>query len=77
MKARRCVDGRPHEESITKEESSSPIVSLYALMQSCVMNTVDKRKVIIVDIPGVFSQGDWPQDKHPVYIMFEGVMVFK
>ena len=27
------------------------------------------------DIPGAFPQGDWPQDEHPGYIMFEGIMV--
>ena len=33
------------------------------------------KKMIFVDIPGAFLQGDWPQDKHPGYIMFEGIMV--
>ena len=32
MKGRGCTDGRPQREYITKEESSSPTVSLYALM---------------------------------------------
>ena len=36
---------------------------------------MDGRKVITVDIPGAFLQGDWPQDEHPGYIMFEGIMV--
>ena len=53
-----------------------PTVSLYALMGSCVMDALDNRKVITVDIPGVFLQEDWPsQDEHPGYIMFEGIMV--
>ena len=39
------------------------------------MNTLDDRKVIAVDIPGAFLQGDWPQGKHPGYIMFEGIMM--
>ena len=39
------------------------------------MDAMDKRKVITVDIPGVFLQGDWPQDKHLEYIMFGGIMV--
>ena len=62
-------------ESITKEESSLPTVSLYALMGSCVMNAMDKRKLIAVIIPSVFLQGGWPQDEYPGYIMFEGIMV--
>ena len=44
-------------------------------MVSCLMDAMDARKVITVDIPGAFLQGDWPQDKHPEYIMFEGIMV--
>ena len=75
MKARGCVNRRPQQEYITKEESSSPTMSLYALMESCFMDAIDGRKVITVDIPGAFRQGNWPQDEHPEYIMFEGIMV--
>ena len=50
-------------------------MSLYALMDSCLMDAMDSMKVITVDIPGAFLQGDWPQDEHPGYIMFEGIMV--
>ena len=39
------------------------------------MDAMEWRKVITVDIPGAFQQGNWPQDKHPGYIMFEGIMV--
>ena len=38
MKGRGCADGRSQRDYITKEESSSPTVSLYALMGSCVMD---------------------------------------
>ena len=50
MKGRGCADGHPQQDYITKEESSSPTVSLYALMASCVMDALDDRKVITVDI---------------------------
>ena len=46
MKGRGCADGRPDREYITKEESSSPTVSLYALIGSCLMDAIDGRKVI-------------------------------
>ena len=39
------------------------------------MDAMNSRKVITVDIHGAFLQGDWPQDEHPGYIMFEGIMV--
>ena len=44
-------------------------------MGSCVMDALDNRKVITMDISGAFLQGDWPQAEHPEYIMFEGIMV--
>ena len=58
MKGRGCADGRPQRDYITKEESSSHTVSLYALMGSCVMDALDDRRVITVDIPGAFLQGE-------------------
>ena len=54
MKARGCANGLQQQEYITKEESSSPTVSLFALMGSCLIDAMDKRRVITVDIPGVF-----------------------
>ena len=44
-------------------------------MGSCVMDAMEGRKVITVDIPGAFLQSDWPQDVYPCYIMFKGIMV--
>ena len=44
----------------------------YDLMGSCVMDALDDRKILTVDIPNAFLQGDWPQDKYPGYIMFRG-----
>ena len=41
---------------ITKEESSLPDVSLSTLIGSYLMNAMDGRKVIIVDIHGAFLQ---------------------
>ena len=75
MKGRGCADGHPQREYITKDVSRSPTVSLYALMASCVMDVIDERHVITVEIPGAFLQGNWTQDVHPGYIKFTGIMV--
>ena len=75
MKGRRRTNGRPQREYITKEESSSPTVSLYAVKGSCLMDTINNRRGITINIPGVFLQSDWPQEEHPGYIMFEGIIV--
>ena len=74
VKARGCADGRPQREYISKEDSSSPTVSIYALMAQCVMNAIEGRKVVTCDIPGAFLQSDWPEDDD-CYIRFEGLMV--
>ena len=57
MKGRGCADGRPQHEYISKEESLSPTVSIYTLFGSCVIDALDERSVITIDIPGAFLQG--------------------
>ena len=74
IKARGCADGRPQREYISKDESSSPTVSIYALMTSCLMDAIEGRKVATCDIPGAFLQADWPMDRD-CYLKFEGAMV--
>ena len=74
VKARGCADGRPQRDYISKEESSSPTVSLYSLMLSCCIDAIEDRKVVTVDVPAAFLQSSWPKDK-PTYLKFEGVMV--
>ena len=75
MKGRCCAYGQPQREYITKGKLNSPTVSLYALMVLCVMDAMEGRKVITVEIPDVFLQGNGPQDERPGCIMFKGIMV--
>lgn len=56
IKGRGCADGRPERESITKEETRSPTVSIRTIMASCVMDALDLREVKNVDFPGAFLQ---------------------
>ena len=51
VKARVCADGRPKQEFISKEESSSSTVSTYTLFISCVIDAMEGRQVITCDIP--------------------------
>ena len=73
-KARGCVDGRPQRKCISKEESSSPTVSIYAWMTSCLMDAIEDRHVVTCDIPAAFMQADWPDDRECI-LRFEGPMV--
>merc|ERR1711963_785814 len=76
VKGRGVADGRPQREYISKEESSSPTVSLYALMASCVMDAIEERSVITCNLPAAFLQGKYPQEEgKECYLKFEGVMV--
>ena len=74
VKARGCANGRPQREFISKEESSSPTVSTYALFISCAMDAMEERQVVTCDIPIAFLQADWPEDNN-CYLKFEGLMV--
>ena len=74
IKARGCADGRPQREYVSKEESSSPTVSIYVLLASCVKDAIEGRAVIKYDIPEAFLQADYPEGED-CYIRFEGNMV--
>ena len=74
IKARGCVDGRPQQEYIGKEEASLPTISVYALFASCAINALEKREVVTCDIPGAFLQSDWSSNK-PTSLKFDGIMV--
>ena len=63
VKARGCANGRPQYDFIGKEETSSPTISIYALMVCCAIRSIENRHVVICDIPGAFLQSDWPVDK--------------
>jgi hypothetical protein len=58
VKARGCADGRPQCEYIYKDDSSSPTVSIYALIALCLMDAINDQKVVTCDIPGAFPQTD-------------------
>ena len=75
IKARGVADGRPQREYISKKESSSPTVSIYALMCHCAICAIEGRKVVTADIPAAYIQSDWCKEKYPTYIHFEGEMV--
>jgi hypothetical protein len=51
-KARGCADGRPQRIYTNKEDTSSPTVSIEAIMLSCAIDAKENRYVIVSDIPG-------------------------
>ena len=74
IKARGCADGRSQRDYISREEASSPTVSLHALMLSCVIDAIEGRYVATADVPGAFLQTEMPEDEEDVHIRLEGAM---
>jgi len=52
--ARGCANGGSQREFTTKSETSSPTVSLEAMVTPCAINVRGGRYVVITNIPGEF-----------------------
>ena len=66
------MDGWPQIAYISKEESSSPAVSLELFFISCAMDAIEGQKVATVDIPDDFIQID---QEGTASVKLTGVMV--
>lgn len=74
VKSRGCVDGRPQREFLLREDCTTPTISLHELMATCIIDALEERKAVCVDIPGAFLQADLePDEKY--YVKITNVMV--
>ncbi|KAG7374846.1 reverse transcriptase RNA-dependent DNA polymerase [Nitzschia inconspicua] len=64
IKGRGCADGRKQRLYKSKEETSSPALSIEALFLSCVIDAYERRYVLTCDIPGAFMQADMDELLH-------------
>jgi len=71
IKARGCADGRPQRIYTSKEDASSPTVSIEAMMLSCAVDAKESRYAVVSVIPGAFLHADM-EDK--VYMLLEGTV---
>ena len=71
IKARGCADGRPQRIYTAKEYTSSPAVSIEAMMLSCAIDAKENRYVIVSDIPGAFLHADMDNNVH---MLLEGTV---
>ena len=69
IKGRGCADGRKQRLYKTKEETSSPTVSIEAILFSCMIDAMEGRDVATLDIPGAFMQAMIDEEVH---IKFDG-----
>ena len=68
-KTRGYANNNPQKEHISKEKSSSPKVSLYALIWSYVTGTLNDGKVIMINVHEAFLQGDWSVHKIIILVL--------
>ncbi|VEU38525.1 unnamed protein product [Pseudo-nitzschia multistriata] len=73
IKGRGCADGRKQRNWMSKEDTTSPTVSIQALMLSCMMDAYEGRDVATADIPGAFLQTS--DDSGETHLRLEGVML--
>jgi len=58
IKARGCADGRSQREYTIKAETSSPMISLEAMMLTCAIDVKEGRHAAFTDIPHAFLHAD-------------------
>ena len=71
IKARGCADSRSQREYTTKAETSSPTMSLEAMMMSCAIDAREGGHVAVTDILGAFLHMDMEEDVH---MLLEGTI---
>jgi len=71
IKARGCADGRPQRVYSNKEDTSSPTISIEAMMLSYAIDAKENRYVVVSDIPGAFLHVDM---EDTVHMLLEGTV---
>ena len=66
------MDGRKQRAYIAKEESTAPTVSTEAVFLAAVIDALEGREVVVLDVPGAFVQADIDE---LVHVRFTGEMV--
>ena len=56
IKGRGCADGRKQRAYIMKEDSTAPTVSMEAIFLTAVIDAMEGRNVVVLDVPGAFMQ---------------------
>jgi hypothetical protein len=71
IKGRPCADGSNQREGSTKSDTTSPTVSLEAVLLTATIDAFEGRDVAIVDVPGAFLTADMEE---VVYMCLRGKM---
>ena len=68
VKARVCANGSAQCNYITKQEATSPTVTTYTLITTCVINAKQGRDIITLDIHNTLIQTLLPQSDKRIII---------
>ena len=71
IKGRGCADGRKQRAYINKEQSASPTVASESVFITAVIDALERRVVVVADIPGAFMHSDMDPE---VYMRLDGLM---
>ena len=55
-KGHECADGRKQRAYITKEESTAPMVSTEAVFLNAIIDAMEGRNVVVLDVPGALMR---------------------
>ena len=69
IKGRACADGRKQRDLYAKEDTSSPTVSIEAVLLTSVIDAQENRDVAVTDITGAYLTTDIDEEVH---IILEG-----
>jgi hypothetical protein len=62
IKGRACAEGRKQREGSTKSDTTSPTVSLEAVLTTSTIDAFEGRDVAIVDVPGAFLTANMDEE---------------
>jgi hypothetical protein len=75
IKARKVVGGNKQQDYITKEDVSSPTVSVESAMLTCMINALKDQDIAVIVIPNAFVQTVVKGEEHHVVICIRGPLV--
>ena len=67
-----CADVRKQRKYLTKGDTSAPTVATETLFLPCIIDAMEHRNIVTVDIPGAFMQAD--MEGEIVHMKLEGKM---
>jgi hypothetical protein len=75
VKARMCANGSTQQVYISREEATSPTVSLEAIIATGVIDAKQRRDVMTLNIPNAFVQTKIALDEDKIIMKIQGQLM--